>query len=389
MGARAWLDGLPTLVGRPRAGLVDPRRTGLRRRDGGVRGGGDDGGRNTGRAQARRAARRRCSGPRDHGSAAVRGAKGARHCCATMPAAARCSWSGSARPSSPSGARSPSATRSSARRPAGCGGRPRARACPRARRRPAGSRRGSRGRGRTWAVPALGGRRRHAGVCGPPRPRPRPRRGPSSCTATCTSGTRCKRAGGLQARRPRRVGGRARVRPRHHHAGGPGGVAPRATHGARRAGWPPAAASTRRPSGNGAWSSASRRGSWARRWACSRWPARCSGPRTTVGQLAETPFAPRGAATTESAGGRPGLRPLRRPLRHGVRRSSRRNFAERGEVGAALCVLIDGRAVVDLAGGWADAGGAHALAAPTRWSTSTRSGRHSWHCSRCSWSTPG
>ncbi len=32
-----------------------------------------------------------------------------------------------------------------------------------------------------------------------------------------------------------------------------------------------------------------------------------------------------------------------------------RNFAERGEVGAAVCVMIDGTAVVDLAGGWRDA----------------------------------
>ncbi|MGZ4702272.1 MAG: serine hydrolase domain-containing protein [Ilumatobacteraceae bacterium] len=30
------------------------------------------------------------------------------------------------------------------------------------------------------------------------------------------------------------------------------------------------------------------------------------------------------------------------------------NFAERGEVGAAVCVIVDGRAVVDLVGGWAD-----------------------------------
>jgi CubicO group peptidase (beta-lactamase class C family) len=30
------------------------------------------------------------------------------------------------------------------------------------------------------------------------------------------------------------------------------------------------------------------------------------------------------------------------------------NFAERGEVGAAVCVLVRGRVVVDLAGGWAD-----------------------------------
>ncbi len=31
-----------------------------------------------------------------------------------------------------------------------------------------------------------------------------------------------------------------------------------------------------------------------------------------------------------------------------------RNFSERGEVGAGLCVLIDGRSVVDLVGGWTD-----------------------------------
>jgi len=31
-----------------------------------------------------------------------------------------------------------------------------------------------------------------------------------------------------------------------------------------------------------------------------------------------------------------------------------RNFAERGEVGAAVCALVDGRPVVDLVGGWAD-----------------------------------
>jgi CubicO group peptidase (beta-lactamase class C family) len=30
------------------------------------------------------------------------------------------------------------------------------------------------------------------------------------------------------------------------------------------------------------------------------------------------------------------------------------NFAERGEVGAGVCVMVDGRAVVDLVGGWAD-----------------------------------
>jgi CubicO group peptidase (beta-lactamase class C family) len=39
-----------------------------------------------------------------------------------------------------------------------------------------------------------------------------------------------------------------------------------------------------------------------------------------------------------------------------VRREFARNFTERGEVGAAVCVLVDGVAVVDLAGGWARPG---------------------------------
>jgi CubicO group peptidase (beta-lactamase class C family) len=38
----------------------------------------------------------------------------------------------------------------------------------------------------------------------------------------------------------------------------------------------------------------------------------------------------------------------------GVREEFERNFAERDEVGAAVCVTIDGTTVVDLAGGWAD-----------------------------------
>ena len=37
-----------------------------------------------------------------------------------------------------------------------------------------------------------------------------------------------------------------------------------------------------------------------------------------------------------------------------VRGEFARNFAERGEVGAAVCVIVDGRIVVDLVGGWAD-----------------------------------
>jgi CubicO group peptidase (beta-lactamase class C family) len=38
-----------------------------------------------------------------------------------------------------------------------------------------------------------------------------------------------------------------------------------------------------------------------------------------------------------------------------VREEFARNFAERGELGAAVCVVVDGATVVDLAGGWADA----------------------------------
>jgi CubicO group peptidase (beta-lactamase class C family) len=37
-----------------------------------------------------------------------------------------------------------------------------------------------------------------------------------------------------------------------------------------------------------------------------------------------------------------------------VRQEFARNFAERGEVGAGVCVMIDGRVVVDLVGGWVD-----------------------------------
>lgn len=40
------------------------------------------------------------------------------------------------------------------------------------------------------------------------------------------------------------------------------------------------------------------------------------------------------------------------PAFHQVRDEFRANFAERGETGAALCVVIEGRTVVDLWGGW-------------------------------------
>ena len=37
-----------------------------------------------------------------------------------------------------------------------------------------------------------------------------------------------------------------------------------------------------------------------------------------------------------------------------VRDAFAENFASRGEVGAAVCIVVDGRPVVDLVGGWAD-----------------------------------
>ena len=42
------------------------------------------------------------------------------------------------------------------------------------------------------------------------------------------------------------------------------------------------------------------------------------------------------------------------PLFAQVREEFARNFAERDEVGGAVCVVVDGTTVVDLAGGWAD-----------------------------------
>jgi CubicO group peptidase (beta-lactamase class C family) len=43
-----------------------------------------------------------------------------------------------------------------------------------------------------------------------------------------------------------------------------------------------------------------------------------------------------------------------RPELDAVRRAFAANFAERGEVGAAVCVIVGGEVVVDLSGGWAD-----------------------------------
>jgi CubicO group peptidase (beta-lactamase class C family) len=43
------------------------------------------------------------------------------------------------------------------------------------------------------------------------------------------------------------------------------------------------------------------------------------------------------------------------PSFRAVRDAFAENFAERGEVGAGVCVIIDGAVVVDLVGGWADA----------------------------------
>src|SRR5262245_20066620 len=44
------------------------------------------------------------------------------------------------------------------------------------------------------------------------------------------------------------------------------------------------------------------------------------------------------------------------PAFESVRSAFAENFASRGEVGAAVCVVVDGRVVVDLVGGWTDPG---------------------------------
>ncbi len=48
-----------------------------------------------------------------------------------------------------------------------------------------------------------------------------------------------------------------------------------------------------------------------------------------------------------------------RPDHERVREAFAANFAERGEVGAAVCVIEDGETVVDLVGGWADPARTH------------------------------
>src|SRR5216683_14484 len=48
-----------------------------------------------------------------------------------------------------------------------------------------------------------------------------------------------------------------------------------------------------------------------------------------------------------------------------LRDAFRGNFAERGELGAAVCAMVDGRVVADLWGGWAD------QAAGRRWRPDT------------------
>lgn len=53
----------------------------------------------------------------------------------------------------------------------------------------------------------------------------------------------------------------------------------------------------------------------------------------------------------------PGLEPVARAFTD--------NFADRGEVGAGLCVMVRGQVVVDLWGGWADAGRTRPWAADT------------------------
>ena len=59
--------------------------------------------------------------------------------------------------------------------------------------------------------------------------------------------------------------------------------------------------------------------------------------------------------TTASLGGDAPIDGWCAPGYEGVRRAFADNFAEQGEVGAAVCVVVDGEIVVDLVGGWTDA----------------------------------
>ena len=137
--------------------------------------------------------------------------------------------------------------------------------------------------------------------------------------------------------------------------------------GARRPAGRPAPASTRRRSGSGAWSSGSRPGCSGPRWACSPWRARCCarriGWRVSRRLDGSPPAAPASRSSACAARG-PTTESCRvdAPITGhcdarfaAVRDEFARNFAERGEVGAAVCVIVDGTTVVDLAGGWTDA----------------------------------
>ncbi len=53
------------------------------------------------------------------------------------------------------------------------------------------------------------------------------------------------------------------------------------------------------------------------------------------------------------------------------------NFAAGSEIGAAVCVMVDGEVVVDLTGGYADA------ASGERWSARTLA--PIWSCTRARW----
>ena len=72
-----------------------------------------------------------------------------------------------------------------------------------------------------------------------------------------------------------------------------------------------------------------------------------------------------------------------------VREEFARNFAERGELGAGVCVVVDG---AKRSSTWPGVGPTYRHAGPggtTRWWTSTRSARRSWRCWRFSWVDAG
>ena len=307
---------------------------------------------------------------------------------ATTPGAVRSSSSGSAGRCTSMACRRGSVTRSSAPPRSRSGDRPLDSASPRARRRRSGWPAGSSGPGRSWSGRA---RPTPSPTLWPARtagPRPTLRRGPSSCTATCTNGmpwrpgratatswwtrtgsrrnpsttsaSSCARTRSTcwreRPHRPRALAGRAHRSRCHRHLG----------VGRGRAGLDRAA---RRQGGAAAGGGTDARGGRPGGPPCLR--SSCSSVLGRPQAFAPPAGSDRVTSVEVPVSGHCDAR------FRAVREEFARNFAERGEVGAAVCVVVDGETVVDLAGGWADARHAR-RGGTTHWWTSTRSARRSW-----------